>query len=212
MLNGQERGRFQAAVGPVHGTQMSSCTRAPHRREIGPNPGHCSGCAGYGRPVAETRPDRPQGMLFAAGIGALAGACLSTRRRLGAAAVGGILLAGSEAAARRLQRPGEIPPLWHRIVTSAALAGRSGGWPDGSPPGVRWRSAPAPGAWPGSWPTSAKVVLGPVFCSDPLRSPSYGAPRWCRYLAPGTGTSTTPRRMGPLAVTVVTGAAPVPSS
>lgn len=103
-------------------------------------------------------------MLFAAGIGVLAGACLSTRRRVGAAAAGGILLAGSEATARRLQRPGEIPPLWHRIVTSAALAAPLG-WLVG-----RLSSAGpvAIGAGAGSVAglmglRPQKVVLGPVF-------------------------------------------------
>lgn len=59
-------------------------------------------------------------------IGALAGAALADGR--GPAATMRWTLAGagtvgvSEAAARARQRPGEIPALWHRILTSAALA------------------------------------------------------------------------------------------
>lgn len=40
---------------------------------------------------------------------------------LGAAA-GTLVLVASEALARRQQRPGEIPPLWSRILATAALA------------------------------------------------------------------------------------------
>ena len=66
------------------------------------------------------------GLAFAGGIGALAGTSLAARgrgrsRALGAV-VGALVLVGSEGIARRRQRPGEIPPLWHRIITSAALA------------------------------------------------------------------------------------------
>jgi hypothetical protein len=38
------------------------------------------------------------------------------------AATGAALMAGSEAAARLRQRPDEIPPVWHRILSSGALA------------------------------------------------------------------------------------------
>jgi hypothetical protein len=63
---------------------------------------------------------------FAAGIGGLAGAALTSRQGarvtyLGALA-GAAGLAASEAVARARQRPGEIPELWHRIATSTALA------------------------------------------------------------------------------------------
>jgi hypothetical protein len=65
-------------------------------------------------------------VAFAAGVGALAGAALRSRRGAGAVARGALagaaLLATSEAVARSRQRPDEIPPLWHRILTSAAIA------------------------------------------------------------------------------------------
>ena len=65
-------------------------------------------------------------MAFAAGIGGLAGAALTSRRGHRAAAIGAAIgatgLATSEWIARSLQRPGEIPALWQRIATTAALA------------------------------------------------------------------------------------------
>jgi hypothetical protein len=58
-------------------------------------------------------------------IGAAAGAALTGHRGRRAAGVGAIAgavgLTVSDAAARAAQRPGEIPPLWGRIVASAAL-------------------------------------------------------------------------------------------
>ena len=80
-----------------------------------------------GRPARARR----EGLAAAAVIGALAGATLaggdgaavvSVRRRAAALAAGAGVLAASEAVARARQRPGEIPALWHRIVTSTALA------------------------------------------------------------------------------------------
>ena len=62
---------------------------------------------------------------FAATIGGLAGAALVAHRgrraAVAGAAIGAVGLAVSERIARAQQRPGEIPPLWQRIVTSAAL-------------------------------------------------------------------------------------------
>ena len=62
---------------------------------------------------------------FAAAIGGLAGAALVAHRgrraAVAGAAIGAVGLAVSERIARAQQRPGEIPPLWQRIVTSAAL-------------------------------------------------------------------------------------------
>ena len=62
---------------------------------------------------------------FAAVIGGAAGAALTGHRGPRVAAVGAVAgavgLAVSDAAARAAQRPGEIPPLWGRIVASAAL-------------------------------------------------------------------------------------------
>ncbi|HLM28374.1 MAG TPA: hypothetical protein VK360_00515, partial [Acidimicrobiales bacterium] len=73
------------------------------------------------------RTKRTTGIAVAGGIGGLAGAALAgpgrrTSRRVLGAAAGAALLAGSEALARRRQRPGEIPGVWHRILVSGALA------------------------------------------------------------------------------------------
>lgn len=63
-------------------------------------------------------------------IGAAAGAALRGHRgpwaAAGGAVAGAVVLAGSEALARTRQRPDEIPPLWHRILTSAALVAPAG--------------------------------------------------------------------------------------
>ena len=73
-------------------------------------------------------------------------------------------MAASEAVARHLQRPGEIPGLWHRILMSAALVAPLG-----------WLAERVMGAGPTAVATGAgavagamglrpqKVVLGPVF-------------------------------------------------
>jgi hypothetical protein len=65
-------------------------------------------------------------LVTAAIIGALGGASLRTgrgsRAALLGAGVGATILAISEAIARLRQRPNEIPGLWHRILTSAAMA------------------------------------------------------------------------------------------
>jgi hypothetical protein len=62
---------------------------------------------------------------FAAAIGGLAGAALVAHRGQRAAVAGAVIgatgLAISERIARARQRPGEIPALWQRIATSAAL-------------------------------------------------------------------------------------------
>jgi hypothetical protein len=59
-------------------------------------------------------------------IGGVAGAALAWHRgrsRASAATLAGAaVVAGSEAIARSRQRPNEIPALWHRILTSAAMA------------------------------------------------------------------------------------------
>jgi hypothetical protein len=63
---------------------------------------------------------------FAAVVGGLAGAALTAPRGARAAVagslVGGAGLGAAEAVARARQRPNELPPLWQRIATSAALA------------------------------------------------------------------------------------------
>ena len=70
--------------------------------------------------------DRAQQVGFAGLIGGLAGAALTAHRGRAAAAVGALAgaagLAAAEAVARARQRPGEIPALWMRILTSGALA------------------------------------------------------------------------------------------
>jgi hypothetical protein len=63
-------------------------------------------------------------------IGALAGAALTGHRSRQAAILGTIAgaagLAAVDAAARARQRPGEIPALWSRIITSGAMAAPAG--------------------------------------------------------------------------------------
>ena len=65
-------------------------------------------------------------MAFAAAIGALGGLALASERsgkgRVLAALAGGAALAATDAAARAVQKPNEIPPLWSRIAASTALA------------------------------------------------------------------------------------------
>lgn len=103
-------------------------------------------------------------MAFAALIGALAGMSLVTRRRIGGALAGAGVLTAAEAVARRRQRPDEIPPLWSRILTSAAMAAPAG-WVAGRLPA----SGPVPvatgfGALAGLLGLRPqKVVLGPAF-------------------------------------------------
>jgi hypothetical protein len=78
--------------------------------------------------------------------------------------VGCALLVGSETIARRMQRPGEIPPLWHRILTTSAMAAPLG-WlgervTGAGPVGVAASAGAAAGA-AGLRPQ--KVLLGPLF-------------------------------------------------
>jgi hypothetical protein len=82
---------------------------------------------------------------------------------LGAAA-GALVLVASEAVARRQQRPGEIPPLWSRIVATATLAAPLG-WMTGrlTPAGPVAVGAGA-GALSGAIGLRPqKVALGPAF-------------------------------------------------
>ena len=105
-------------------------------------------------------------------MGAAAGLSLQGHRRPGnragsrvlGAATGAALLVASEAVARRRQRPGEIPPLWHRIAASAAIAAPLG-WAAGRLPRV---GPVAVGAGAGALAGAMglrpqKVLLGPVF-------------------------------------------------
>jgi hypothetical protein len=66
------------------------------------------------------------GPAFMGAVGALAGLSLTAsarpRTRIMGTALGAAALVASETVARRRQRPDEIPALWHRIVTTGALA------------------------------------------------------------------------------------------
>jgi hypothetical protein len=106
-------------------------------------------------------------VAFAGAIGGLAGAALTSHRGLRAAAVGATVgavgLGASEAVARARQRPGEIPALWQRIATSAALAAPLG-WAAGRITGA---GPVAVGAVTGSAVGALglrpqKVAMGPV--------------------------------------------------
>jgi hypothetical protein len=112
-------------------------------------------------------PSRASAVAFAGAIGALAGAALTSHRGPRATAVGTLVggagLAASEAVARARQRPGEIPALWQRIATSAALAAPLG-WAAGritgaGPVAVGTVTGSAVGAL-GLRPQ--KVAMGPV--------------------------------------------------
>jgi hypothetical protein len=71
-------------------------------------------------------PSRVGAVASASAIGALAGAALTSDRRartiVAGTIAGAVGLGAAEAVARARQRPGEIPALWQRIATSAALA------------------------------------------------------------------------------------------
>jgi len=112
--------------------------------------------------------ERRRQVIWAAAIGGVAGAALAGHRGPRAASVGAAagagLLAASEAVARARQRPGEIPALWQRIATSAALVA-----PLGWAAGRTGRAGPvAVGAVTGGLGgllgvRPQKVVAGPVF-------------------------------------------------
>jgi hypothetical protein len=116
--------------------------------------------------VAADQNQRKGAVGAAALIGGAAGAALTGHRGARAAVAGAIAgaagLAVSEAVARARQRPGEIPPLWQRIATSAALVAPLG-WAAG-----RLRAGPvtvgaATGALGGLLGVRPeKVVLGPL--------------------------------------------------
>ena len=103
----------------------------------------------------------------AAMIGGLGGAALMAHRGLRAAAIGGLVgaagLSASEATARSRQRPGQIPALWQRIATTAALAAPAGwllGRSTGAGPVAVGTTAGALAGLAGVRPQ--KVLLGPV--------------------------------------------------
>jgi hypothetical protein len=117
--------------------------------------------------VDTERPDRVQQIGVAAAIGGLAGAALAAHRGRRAALAGALAgaagLGAVEAVARAAQRPGEIPPLWSRIVMSGALAAPLG-WAADRIAGV----GPVPVATAAGAAAGAlglrpqKVLLGPV--------------------------------------------------
>jgi hypothetical protein len=107
-------------------------------------------------------------VITAAVIGGVAGAALTGQRGPRAAGLGALAgaaaLGASEAVARARQRPGEIPPLWSRIATSAALAAPLG-WAAGRLTGA---GPVAVGAATGTLAglfgiRPQKVLLGPPF-------------------------------------------------
>jgi hypothetical protein len=112
--------------------------------------------------------DRRRRVITAGVIGAVAGAALAGHRGARAAgagaAAGAVALGVCETVARARQRPGEIPPLWARIATSAALAAPLG-WAAGrvtsAGPVTVGAATGALGGLLGIRPQ--KVLLGPVF-------------------------------------------------
>ena len=113
------------------------------------------------------QPSRAQQIGWASLIGALAGAALTAHRGRAATAIGTLAgaagLAAAEAVARARQRPGEIPALWARILTSGALAAPLGWAADrltgAGPVPVATAAGAAAGAL-GLRPQ--KVLLGPI--------------------------------------------------
>ena len=112
---------------------------------------------------------RPKGsVVVACVIGGVAGAALAGHRGARVAGVGAAAgaagLTASEALARARQRPGEIPPLWARIATSAALVAPLG-WAAGrvtrAGPVAVGTVAGTVGGLLGIRPQ--KVLLGPLF-------------------------------------------------
>jgi hypothetical protein len=112
--------------------------------------------------------DWKQRVITGGVIGGMAGAALAGHRgpRAGAvgAAAGAAALAACEAVARARQRPGEIPPLWARIATSAALVaplGWAAGRVTGAGPVTVGAATGTVGGLLGIRPQ--KVLLGPLF-------------------------------------------------
>src|SRR5215813_3998348 len=111
---------------------------------------------------------RKQPAIVAGVIGGVAGAALTGHRGPRAAGVGAVAgaaaLAACEAVARARQRPGEIPPLWARIATSAALVaplGWAAGRVTGAGPVAVGAATGTVGGLLGIRPQ--KVLLGPLF-------------------------------------------------
>src|SRR5262245_51721759 len=109
------------------------------------------------------RADRKQAVIIAGVIGGAAGAALTSHRSARAAG-GAAALAACGAVARARQRPGEIPPLWARIATSAALVaplGWAAGRVTGAGPVAVGAATGTVGGLLGIRPQ--KVLLGPLF-------------------------------------------------
>jgi hypothetical protein len=122
------------------------------------------GAAGAG--PAE-RIGRAQQIGVASVIGGLAGAALTAHRGPRAAAAGALAgaasLGATEAVARARQRPGEIPALWARIITSGALAAPLGWAADRVTDAGAVPIAAAAGAAAGALGLRPqKVLLGPL--------------------------------------------------
>src|SRR5688572_1771326 len=116
---------------------------------------------------ATARRQRNGSVAASAVIGAVAGAALAAHRGARAAGIGALAgaagLAVSEGIARARQKPGEIPPLWQRIATSAALVAPPGWAPGrvtGAGPVAVGPAAGALGGLLGVRPQ--KVLLGPL--------------------------------------------------
>jgi hypothetical protein len=121
------------------------------------------GASGAGR---ARRGGQAQQIGVAGVIGGLAGAALTAHRGKAAAAAGALAgaaaLGVADTVARARQRPGEIPALWARIITSGALAAPLGWAADragAGPVPVATAAGAAAGAL-GLRPQ--KVVLGPA--------------------------------------------------
>lgn len=119
------------------------------------------------RDQGTTSTDLRAAVLSAAVIGGVAGAALGAHRERRGVGLGGLLgavaLAASEAVARA-RRPGEIPALWQRIATSAALvapAGWAAGRLVGAGPITVGAATGGVGGLLGLRPQ--KVLLGPLF-------------------------------------------------
>src|SRR5262249_10900487 len=111
---------------------------------------------------------RKQPAIVAGVIGGVAGAALTGHRGSRAARVGAVAGAAAraacEAGARARRRPGETPPLWARIATSAALVaplGWAAGRVTGAGPVAVGAATGTLGGLLGIRPQ--KVLLGPLF-------------------------------------------------
>jgi hypothetical protein len=120
-------------------------------------------------PAEDVKPRKDRGsVLLSVLIGGGAGSALTAHRAARVTGLGAVAGAAgftvAEAVARARQRPGEIPPLWQRIITSAALVA-----PLGWAAGRSRRVGPvAVGAGTGTLAgllgiRPQKVLLGPLF-------------------------------------------------